>query len=175
MEASLVLGGEGQWKECHQLSQFKESWPWLVYLEFVPEKQKAEGQPSPTYVVGKQRQWGQLTIELLSQLSRITSSKKKKKSKLPNRKQLGMKCGWASQASIYRNTIVWMWLCQFHRTQNTQRVPQCMVFKRLISAWPEKTLIKETLQLNHQVSRLDLAGQVCPTLRWLAMQNAAPA
>lgn len=38
-----------------------------------------------------------------------------------------------------------------------------MVFKRLISAWLKKTLIKETLQLNHQVSRLDLAGQVCPT------------
>lgn len=50
-----------------------------MQLEFVPEKQKAGGQPSPSYIVGRQKLSGQLTVELLSLLSRITSSKKKKK------------------------------------------------------------------------------------------------
>lgn len=39
---------------------------------------KAVGQPSPSYIVGKQKLSGQHTAELLALLSRLTSSKKKK-------------------------------------------------------------------------------------------------
>lgn len=53
---------------------------------------KAEGQPSPSCAVGKQRLSGQHTVELLDLLSKITSSKKKK-SKLTNKKEIGMKYG----------------------------------------------------------------------------------
>lgn len=111
---------------------------WISAAWICSREAKAEGQPSPSCAVGKQRLSGQHTVELLDLLSRITSSKKKK-SKLTNKKEIGMKYGWASSASIYWNTIVWTWLCQFHRThRTTQSVLHCVMCKRLTSAGPRR-------------------------------------
>lgn len=49
---------------------------------------KAVGQPSPSYIVGKQKLSGQHTAELLALLSRLTSSKKKKNQSWQTRNKL---------------------------------------------------------------------------------------
>lgn len=53
---------------------------WISAAWICSREAKAEGQPSPSCAVGKQRLSGQHTVELLDLLSRITSSKKKNQS-----------------------------------------------------------------------------------------------
>lgn len=147
---------------------------WISAAWICSRETKAEGQPSPSCAVGKQRLSGQHTVELLDLLSRITSSKKKK-SKLTNKKEIGMKYGWVPSASIYWNTIVWAWLCQFHRThRTTQSVLHCVMCKRLTSAWPKETLIKEAPPRSHQFSRGHLAGRSRLTTSWSRFVECRP-
>lgn len=122
---------------------------------------ETEGQPSPSCAVEKQRLSGQHTVELLDLLSRITSSKKIKVDK----QETNWNEIWMSLPSIHPLEYNCLGLAVPipQNTQDDKSVLHCVMFKRLISAWPKETLIKEALLLNHQFSRGHLAGRSRPT------------